>query len=700
MAVNNDDELNSENRDQVILHSIKQHRKITHANSHIGESSANTRIISYWSDNRKKNQRGYTYWTEFKPSLLTNDKISMVMAPSWGTIFPPYGIARLTGLLRHYGYNVVVHDINVKSYKYLLEKYNVDFWESNNYFKWEQPIYGKEVHPILKPILDDYVQNILDDNSNFIGFSVYLTNLLPTLYMIQRIKELSPGKVIIVGGPEAFNTWFDELVHVTHKLPRGMIDFCIKGEGEQELLTLLENYNTIPKSDNMIELGGLKSSLDLNSLPFPDYDDYNLDDYEYPDGASIETSRGCVAKCTFCAETHFWRFRWRESNRVADEMEYQVKKYGITRFWFVDSLANGHLNEFKKLIAEIIDRKLNVRWNSYARCDGRMDAALFNDIAKSGCTTLSFGVESGSERVLAAMKKNIKVWEIENNLRDSTVAGIHNHVNWVVGFPTETATDWLHSLHVLHNTRNWIYAISPGMTCGDAAFSDLNLNWKAYGLQWTKAPWDNTFMSNWYTAEYKNTIIHRFIRLKFMNIWLRIMQDHAGATLINGQNRKTIKNFYTFKFDTAVTPLEYLPQEHTQQFEYFKAADTDPLPLKLSVNLANEYAILPWIFYKIYGAFEFTMISDPDMDLQEFGGFIASPYYSEFKCSADARGNLKFHMKQKFVHATTRGDNRVKHDECVKQDMSFDWQEYAFTCNIADFNTAQPDSDNSKQISE
>jgi len=691
MAITDNNELQSEDRDQVLLHIIEKDRKaINHANSHLGDLAVKPRLVNYWSDNRKKNKRGYTYWSEYKASLLNNDTVSLVMAPAWGVIFPPYNIARLTGLLRYYGYNVTVHDINVNAYKYLIEEYKVDYWESKNYYKWEQPVYDQEVHPILKSLLDEYIHKILADNSNFIGFSLYLTNLLPSLYMIRRIKELSPEKVIMVGGPEAFNTWFESLIYETHKFPRGLINFCIKGEGEQELLTLLENYNVLPKSDDMIVSGGLKSSLDLNTLPFPDYDDYTLNDYQHSDGVSIETSRGCVAKCTFCAETHFWRYRWRESNRVADEMEYQVKKYGINRFWFVDSLANGNLKEFKNLIAEIIARKLDVRWNSYARCDGRMDAVMFNDIVKSGCISLSFGVESGSEKVLNDMKKNIKVWEIENNLRDAAAAGVSSHVNWVVGFPSEGPSEWLHSLHVLHNTRKWIYAISPGMTCGDAAFSDLNVNWKKYNLQWIDTPWDNTFMSNWYTADYKNTIIHRFIRLKFMNIWLRIMQDHAGATLMNGQNRKNINDFYKFNYNTTIQPVEYIPQESNQNFDYFTPYYDEYSKLntdknKLSTSIANEYLVIPWIFYKIYGAFDFNMISNPELDVPEFGGFIASPYHSEFNCSVDNIGNLSFKLKHKFTHETTRSDDRVKYQECVKQNMSFDWEEFNLECNINKF---------------
>ena len=692
---NEDQEIKSEDRDQIILHIMDNDRKaIKHANSHLGDLSVKNRTITYWSERNNKRNRDATYWSDFKLPILNSDKVSLVMAPAWGVIFPPYNIARLTGLLRHFGYTVHVHDINVEAYKSLTSEYNVDYWESQNYYKWENPVYENEVHELIKPLLDSYVNRILSEGSNFIGFSLYLTNLLPSLYMIRRIKEIDPSKVIIVGGPEAFNTWFEDLVHQTHGFPLGFIDYRVKGEGEQELLTLLENHNTIPKSDGMITLGGMKSSLDLNRLPFPDYSDYNLNDYQHSDGVSIETSRGCVAKCTFCAETHFWRYRWRESTRVIDEISYQIEQYGVNRFWFVDSLVNGNIKEFRNLVKEIIDKKIDIRWNSYARCDGRMDAAFFKDIASSGCVSLSFGVESGSEKVLKDMKKLIKVWEIEDNLRDADAAGIKSHVNWVVGFPSEDVHSWLHSLHVLHNCRNWIYAISPGMTCGDAAFSEMNTNWERFDLQWNKVPWDNTFMSNWFTSNYKNTILHRFVRLKFMNIWLYMMQKYANAVLINGQNRKDITEFFKFSPKQSFTVNEYIPQRTGQNFEVFNsgASSID----KLSNGLANEYMIMPWIIYQAYGPFEFELKHDPAIDLPEFGGFITSPYYADFKCSVDEQGNMKFNLVHKFEHRTTRDDTRVEYHEILRENMSFDWREYNYECHISEFDGTIYDSKNTE----
>ena len=677
MAEDQDDKrviFESEDRDAVLRKIIEDDRRLDHAESHLGDRKKTTVRSSYWSE--QKSERGYVYWSEFQkfPKLSS---ISLVIAPAWGIIFPPYNIARLTGLLREYEYTVNVHDVNIETYHYVKNNHDKDFWEGRYYYVWERPVFDEEVFPVIKPVLDKSIQRILDDNTDIIGFSLYLTNLLASMYMITEIKKKKPSVKIVVGGPEAFNSWFDELVFDELGFTRGIIDYRIIGEGEQELLTLLENYHQMehPSDGSIIDFGGFKSNLDLNQLPFPDYSDYDLNLYQHPEGCSIETSRGCVAKCSFCAETHFWKYRFRKSNRVIDEMKYQIETYGTRRFWFVDSLANGAFYEFKDLVEQIIEQGLDIKWNSYARCDGRMDAEMFRKIAQSGCSSLSFGVESGSQKVLDDMKKKVEVWEVENNLRDGHLAGMKNHVNWVVGFPTEGPVEFLHSLHVLYNTRKWIYAISPGMTCGDAPFSDMNLNWKKYELQWIEKPWDNTFMSNWYTANYRNTIVHRFIRLKFMQMWLELAVTKAKGTINNAQYRPGLNDFFTFTHSGE--HVEYIAQEKGQNFDIFGEEFSD--------TLANEYLPYAWIMWKAYGDFEFTTFSDLDKDLAEFGGFIVSPYWAE--CSMSVKdGMLDFKLRHKFKHETTRNESRVELQEIPRGDMSFDWKEYNLKCHITDFN--------------
>lgn len=672
----------SEDRDQVIL-KILNETKLNHANSHLGDdlSVHSNRQMPYWSE--KQNERGYSYWSEFNGHKHDHGSISLVTAPAWGVIFPPYSIARLTSLLRHYGYKVYVHDTNIDAFHYLKSKIDTNYWEGKYYYAWERPVFDEEIFPLIKPVLDKAIENIISDGTFLVGFSLYLTNLLASLYIIKQLKKRNSEIRIVVGGPESFNDWFENLVFNELEFDRKMIDFRIQGEGEQELLTLMENINEFPVQDQMYTFGGFKSKLDLNQLPFPDYTDFNLNLYEHADGASIETSRGCVAQCSFCAETWFWKYRSRDSDRVIEEMKNQISRYGIRRFWFVDSLANGNFKEFKRLVELIIEENLNITWNSYARCDGRMNLELFKNIAKSGCVSLSFGVESGSQKVLNDMKKKIEIWEIENNLRDGAAVGMKNHVNWVVGFPTEGPTEFLHSLHVLYNARNWIYAISPGMTCGDAPFSDLNLNWENYNLQWKKEPWDLTFMSNWYTKNYENTILHRFIRLKFMNIWLRMMVDHGEGTIHNAQGRPDITNFYRFEPETTGNFVNYIEQHFKQDFNVFSGTSVTE---QFAAGLANEYLPFMWVIYKVYGPYSFEINSEYENDLEEFGGFIVSPYWANVRFEVNENGDYIFNCKHKFEHRTSRNDQRVKEQEILHKDMSFDWKIFYRTGNIMEFN--------------
>ncbi len=498
------------------------------------------------------------------------------------------------------------------------------------------------------------------------------------MYMIEQVKKKRPEARIAVGGPEAFNSWFLSKMQDEMNFDIGMIDFVIQGEGEQELLTLLENLHEFPKQHDPYVMGGFKSRLDLDSLPFPDYDDFDLSRYDHPDGASIETSRGCVAKCSFCAETHFWKFRYQKANRVIEEMKYQISKYGIRRFWFVDSLANGAYTEFKNLVHAIIDEGLDIRWNSYARNDGRMDLDLFKKIHQSGCTVLSFGVESGSQKVLDDMQKKVKIWEIENNLRDGRIAGMTNHCNWIVGFPTEGKEEFLHSLELLYNVRKDMYAISPGYTCGDAPFSDMQLNWRKYKITWKEGPSDMNFLGKWYTDDYENTMVHRYIRLKLTNIWLNMSITQADGTVINTQYRPSLENSYSIEWNNPKQFVERIEQEK-HNFNYWTG---DSVQEKFSADLANEYIPYIWVMWETMGGFKFEVDINPDVDFEEFGTFVTAPYYGNCKAQVSDNGQCTITITHYFEHRTLTDDNDIAKIEVKREDMSFPSIEYTFSGNI------------------
>lgn len=620
-----------------------------HAASHTGD----TRVTLTPRQEKK--------FTEAHTVSMSKERLGLIMLPSWGVLFPPYNLARLAAATRAAGYDTTVYDVNVRAYHYFKEKDYPKFWDGIYYHAWENKSeYYELVHDKLLPLLDEVVDDIIYNEYTLVGFSIYLTNFFPVMHVIQEIKRRNPNQKIVVGGPEVFNDWFEQLM-TDNEIPHDVIDYLVKGEGERHLIQIMDKLSRGVEPQRYI--GTTQGKLDLNALPYPDYSDYDINEYTITDGVSIETSRGCVAKCSFCAETWFWKYRWRKSTNVIAEIREQMERWGTNRFWFVDSLANGNFYEFKTLVEELAAFEEKIKWNSYARCDGRMDLEFFHKMRESGCLSLSFGIESGSQQVLDDMQKKVSVEACENNLRDSKEAGVFCHVNWVVGFPTETYQEFAESLAFLYNCRDWIYAISPGYTCGDAPFSDMNKNWDKYKISWNEFPWDNKFMSNWWTHDYQNTIIHRFIRLKLTHILLDIAKD-LDAPLKNVQSHANIKEQYSLRAKLNATPRAF---ENTQ----IRIEDENEYVNNFQKTIGHEYASIAGVLLDIVEPGHFTVTFNHEDDFDEWGGSVVSPYNAYCRITIHEEGYATVRVKHDFTHKTLTNDPDVEAFERNREDMGF-----------------------------
>lgn len=604
-------------RDQVLLDHIiekdKLLKKPNHATSHLGESHEGNNLVF---------KNPVIEWTE-----TDKFRFAFVMCPSWGILFPPYNIAKLTAILRKNGYSVKNYDINIESYHWFLENHGQDYWRSERYFLWElKENFEKYILPDLAPILEQVINDIVKSNVRVVGFSAYITNRYALLYMAKILRELIPDLCIIVGGPEVISSpnFFKEDA-------KGIFNYIFVGEAEETLLDVLEKLPTSLPLDEYI--GSTASRLDLSQLPYPDYRDFDIKNYLHK-GVSIETSRGCVAQCSFCAETYFWKFRNNTPENVVNEMEYQIKTYRIKRFWFVDSLINGNLKNFEQIIDLIREKKLQVNWNSYARCDGRMDFLFLRKAAAAGCTALSFGVESGSQKVLLDMRKKIYTWEIVNNLRDAHKANMYSHVNWLIGFPTEENIDFFHSLQMLYNIRKWAAAISFGVGTGLAKNSDIETNFKLYNIAGNEKIYDKTFLKEWYTNDYKNTILHRFLRVKLTHIWSQILRDYTGATMSNTQEYNDIKKFYSIEVGKYKNMEDFIEQDFHVNFNQCGNGFKD--------SIANEYIAFCYLLSKYFQKCKFNFYCDPTDDAETFGNFLCRNYSCQL--TFEVNKNKKFKL--------------------------------------------------------
>jgi hypothetical protein len=433
--------------------------------------------------------------------------------------------------------------------------------------------------------------------------------------MAKEIKKRYPNIIIMVGGPQC---------HQSYWTPIPEFDYIVSGEGEKMVLEILEEIESGVRPTEQKWLRQEEGQrLNLDALPRPDYSHFNFNEYAMPNGANAELSRGCVAKCVFCSETHFWKFRGRQATSIIDEVSDLYHNYGIDVIWFLDSLVNGNLNELRAFAKGVVARGLKIHWTGYARCDGRMDLNYFKDLADSGCLSLSYGIESGSNKVLKTMDKGVTVEEIEQNLRDGTIVGIEAFTNWIVGFPTEEHQDFYETLTLIWRNRNnnitdiaggHGFTIPPDTIVGQAS--------EQYGI--IKA----YYLNNWIKEDFTNSKLHRLVRVKTFNILLHYLVTKLDMGC-SGM-RPTIESFYKLTVKNN-TPLEM--EFESFDFNIINTGNT------FADSLMNEIWPLLRLFWKSQGAYDIEIIFDPDQDLNEFSDRLAGNYTASYKFSIDANGN-------------------------------------------------------------
>lgn len=588
---------------------------------------------------RKKPQHGLVPLELEKITRKT--KLALIMLPEWGIIFPPYNLSRLSGVTRAAGYDTTVYDINIKAWHQLKKTAPIDYWEPSREWMWENSCYEDEIHQYLEPIILEFIDRLVADKPDIIGFSLYYTNEKPSNWMAERLRKLLPEALIIAGGPQAISP----KPGTEHRY-----DHLVKGEGEQILINLLDKFERGEREPEK-NLVAPRTRLDLDSLPFPDYHHFDLNEYEMPNGISSEISRGCVAKCVFCTEVHFWKYRGRQAGTILDEIEYQYRAHGINFVWFIDSLVNGNLKELRAFALGVVERGLNLQWQGYSRCDGRMDADYFKDLKASGCHQLNYGIESGSQRVLDDMKKGVKVVDIEDNLRHGFEAGILNSTNWIIGFPSEDKQGIADTLTLVWRIRHWLFNVSPGVTMMLSPDSEIINNKEKFSI----SPYD--FQGAWVTNDFSNTKIHRLIRQKS---FLILLQHLNTPEIVWGCDRPGISAMHTISYDKNNISNE-IPYE---EFDYQIINTTINV---FADGIVNEIWPLLRTLWLALGPYEITVRFDPTEDEREFGHRITGDYTAEHQFKIDTIGNWSADFKYKF---TQKADYNPG---------NYTWPNYSFT---------------------
>ena len=542
--------------------------------------------------------------------------IALCMVPAWGVFFPPYNIAKLTGHLRKNNFKVYVNDINIKAYCAVQNTDNADAFDGDKYWKWmDEQMFYDNVFPDLEELFEEQASIISNLKTNIVGFTVYNTNVPSVRWFINYLKFHVPEKIIILGGPQIY-----------YNVPKWGGDYIFKGEAEESLVNFLNsNPKKLEKQEVIGSWYGKDDKLDLGNIGWPDYKDYDFSLYQHTNGISSEVSRGCVAKCSFCTETRFWRYRYRDPLDVVNEIEEQKKLINLTRVWFVDSLVNGNVKQLEQIAKNFIKKNINISWNGYARCNNRMNKEYFQTLVDSGCSGLSFGVESGSNKVLKVMNKKITVDWIYNNIKDASVVRrkdglkIDSHINWMVGYPQEHKIDQLQSFALLYNIRTYADGISPGATTGQATGAYLGDKPEDYNIST-----DIKLYDSWITNDFKVTKPHRLIRLICTVTLLDLMMKYLPDNILhNHQHRQELDDKWSFEYDNFFN-IHYIDIDKDINLEFLNEETNSNI--NWSNALTNEWITFFYFLNLIFGNYKFSYKLSKQEINDAFGLYIAVPY--------------------------------------------------------------------------
>lgn len=424
--------------------------------------------------------------------------ICLIRPPYFTPWSPPLGIALLKSFLEQRGHSVVCADFNADAQIWSLHKKYFDVLQSlagegevEGHSKlWRflyahllafvngadretisrallriSPLYDLRSDRLAIKLLCDIAEKIFHrlrelmkqhDFTQYwaVGTSTYSTSLAPSLFVLRHVSEVSPKTRRIIGG----GVFADDLALGSENLSTLMsdyqfVDHVVIGEGELLLAGVVDET----LRDRLVTLSSLgKTSLSVEDVPSPDFDDFDLDAYFH---LTVEGGRSCPFQCSFCSETIQWgTYRKKTANGLTDQVVSLASKYANNRFFMADSLMNPYIEGFSK---ELLARNASIYYDGYLRADSFVGANpdRVSRWARSGCTRVRLGVETASENLLDIMDKKTTPAHISKAIKTLAGEGIRTTTYWIAGHPGETDTDFRNTLDFIKEHRDQIYEL-------------------------------------------------------------------------------------------------------------------------------------------------------------------------------------------------------------------------------------------------
>ena len=335
--------------------------------------------------------------------LSEDPKEQQVLRP-----YPPLGILYISAYLRSRGFDVDVYDST---------------WGSRQE---------------LFRILDEGPPAML-------GLYVNLLTRGSALSIISRARE--SGWKVIAGGPEPAN-------YAEEYLAAGA-DYVVPGEGEMVMEQLLAGdpapdgvvYRDI-STGSVVRTPAAQQIRDLDWLPWPDRGQIDIHHYltawrerHGVGSVSLITARGCPYSCRWCSHSTYGKtHRRRSPGAVAEEAEWILNRYSPEMLWYADDVFTIHHGWTLKYAEELKRRGIRVPFECITRAD-RLNPQIADALAEMGCFRVWIGSESGSQRVLDAMERGVRVEQVHEAVAMAQRHGIQAGMFLMWGYEGEQIED-------------------------------------------------------------------------------------------------------------------------------------------------------------------------------------------------------------------------------------------------------------------
>ncbi|MBU2511806.1 B12-binding domain-containing radical SAM protein [bacterium] len=296
------------------------------------------------------------------------------------------------------------------------------------------------VFPYSKKNMEDRLAEFKPD---IVGVTSVTMTFNNAIQVVEDVKALNPQIFTVMGGPHVSFCAVDTLQRYES------LDLIVMGEGEETIVEIAKEYagsknwkqvlGVTYRDNEGIHTNEARPLLDVNTLPFPARHLLPLGRYRaLHTPISMTTSRGCPFQCIFCIGRKMVgaKVRYRNPMDVVDELE-QLSKLDFPQINISDDLFTAKKSHCMTICNEIIRRKLNITWSSFARVD-TVSEELLKKMKEAGCTAVSFGVETANKEILKTIKKGITLEKVKRAICLCKKADILPHVSFILGLPGET----------------------------------------------------------------------------------------------------------------------------------------------------------------------------------------------------------------------------------------------------------------------